>query len=55
MAGAGLPLAVELKQTFPPSQTVESLGLTETTGGVLTVSFPAPEFVVPHEFVNAAR
>ena len=55
MAGAGLPLEVELKQTFPPAQTVESVGSNETTGGVLTVSFPADEFTDPHALVKTAR
>src|SRR2546422_5104822 len=55
ISGAGVPLAVELKQIFPPSQTVESFGFDETAGGVLTVSFPAVEFAEPHEFVKTAR
>jgi len=55
MAGAGLPFAVELKQTFPPSQTVESFGFKDTTGGVFTVSLPAVEFIDPQELVKTAR
>ena len=53
--GAGLPVAVELKQTKPPSHTVESRGCCETTGGVFTVRVAALEFTVPQLLVNTAR
>jgi len=55
MAGAGLPLAEVLKQTFPPSQTVESFGFIVTAGPKFTVNLPAAEFTEPHVFVNTAR
>jgi len=55
IAGAGVPLAVELKQTLPPSQTVESFGSDDTTGGVLIVSLPAAEFAEPQLLVKTAR
>ena len=53
--GVGFPLAAEVKHTSEPVHTVESRGCSVTTGGVLTVSFPAPEGVEPHALVNTAR
>ena len=50
-----MPLAVEVKQTLPPSQTVESLGSDDTTGGVLIVSLPDVEFAEPQLLVKTAR
>jgi len=55
MAGAGLPLAVALKHTLPPLQTVESFGFNVTAGPMFTVSFPAAEFTEPQALVKTAR